>query len=109
GVCFDFSYNDQKYIFTLTEINPGDTTVWLSGDGFSLIECVLYSGNQQFELYQENAPIIPAIVIEGKTYANVNLTSNGANAYYWAKGIGLIKRRETNGTVINTYTLLRNN
>ena len=57
------------------------------------------------------------MVVEGKTYTNIVLTlSSGPGGssyfyYYWAKGLGLIKRIETQtgGPVTNTYTLLRNN
>ena len=116
-------YNSQTYTLVLTEINPGvAATVWLSGNdqgGASPRVQLVSAINPLNYLFQDIATNIPSMVVEGKTYTNINLTSGAAGApgspgsfvtsYYWAKGVGLIKRMETNGTVTNTYTLLRNN
>lgn len=61
------------------------------------------------------------ITVEGKIYNNVVVTinENGLDisnpayqktVYYWANGVGIIKRTTiTTGGVAKTYTLLRNN
>lgn len=111
-------YTGQTYTIVETEIDPGSTTVWLSatadGGGFSTV--VLYSSDNygNYLFYENLAPHIPVMVVEGKTYTDVNITRSslgGAplSSYYWAKGAGLIKRTETIGPVTNTYTLLRSN
>jgi len=65
--------------------------------------------------------IIPSIAIEGKNYTNVIFTATESlsdvydpeytkRTFYWAKGIGIIKREIiTAGGAIQTQTLLRNN
>jgi hypothetical protein len=110
-------YTGQKYTIVETEIDPGSTTVWLSAtadsEGFpTVLLNSSVTGNYIF--YQTLSPHIPVMVVEGITYTDVNITSSsigGAalSSYYWAKGVGLIKRTEIIGTVTNTYTLLRGN
>jgi len=62
--------------------------------------------------------ILPNITIEGKDYSDVvqvtwgnnfspSSPSYGAWTFYWAKGIGIIKRTETIGASTQTWTLLR--
>jgi len=112
----------QQYTLGMTEIDSGLTTVWLSGNTgvqYSSRVQLVSSDNAYNFLFQDITTNIPVMVVEGKTYTNVNLTSNvllsgfGADAiissYYWAKGVGLIKRIETKGLVTQTYTLLRSN
>jgi hypothetical protein len=113
------AYTGQKYTIVETEIDPGSTSVWLSaaadGSGFSTV--VLNSiDNGNYIFYETLEPHIPVMVVEGKTYTDVNITSSPYGygsvpllSYYWAKGVGLIKRIETIGSVTNTYTLLRGN
>lgn len=61
---------------------------------------------------------IPNITIEGKSYSDVvQLTYSNyqspsspsyyTSTYYWAKGIGIIKRTVTTATSTQTWTLLR--
>lgn len=67
---------------------------------------------------QEKISAIPSIIVEGKNYSNVELYSNSnridttdANflrtTYYWAKGIGIIKREIKTSNSIKTYLLMR--
>lgn len=64
--------------------------------------------------------VLPTITLEGKTYANVvvYIAANGLDAtqnyylksiYYWAKGIGIIKREVQTNSSIKTDLLVRNN
>lgn len=65
--------------------------------------------------------IIPSLTIESKTYTDVvesiavrevgiNDPAYNKSTLYWAKGIGIIKRRViTTGGTVKTYTLIRNN
>lgn len=111
------AYTGQNYTIVETEFNPGPTSVWINatadGQGFpTVLLNSIADGNYIF--YQTLAPHIPVMVVEGKTYTDVNITSSSIGGaalsyYYWAKGAGLIKRVETRGTVTNTYTLLRGN
>jgi hypothetical protein len=67
----------------------------------------------------EKMSIISSILIEGKMYSNVEFYSNSngidsTNAdyarsiYYWAKGVGIIKREIKTSNSIQTYLLVRN-
>jgi len=112
------TYTGQKYTIVETEIDPGSTTVWLSatadGEGFPTVLLYSTGKNGNYLFYETLAPHIPVMVVEGKTYTDVNVTYSSIGAaplsyYYWAKGVGLIKRIETIGSVTNTYTLLRGN
>ena len=118
------NYTAQRYTLILSKISAGTTSVWLSavtgisGPGFQLVSSGgTGSGHTIFWDYDT---IIPTMVVEGKTYTNVSLStipltspgnpvSNISSWYYWAKGIGLIKSVEINGSVTSTYTLLRSN
>ncbi len=65
--------------------------------------------------------IIPSITIEGKNYSSVikgssenvsdiNDPDDEKRTFYWAKGIGIIKREiVTTGGVVKTHLLLRYN
>ena len=69
----------------------------------------------------EDDPTNYSMIIEGKTYNNVVTTVYDRNldinhpdylkeTYYWAKGIGIIKRELiTTGGAVKTARLLRNN
>jgi len=68
---------------------------------------------------QETLSVIPSIVIEGKTYSNIEFYSNSngidstnanfiRSTYYWAKGLGIIKREIKTSNSIQTYLLVRN-
>jgi len=118
------NYTAQRYTIVLSKIDAGSTSVWLSavtgisGPGFQLIASD--SSSNGHAIFWDYDTIIPTMVVEGKTYTNVSLStipltspgnpvSNISSWYYWAKGVGLIKRVETNGPVTNIYTLLRSN
>jgi hypothetical protein len=114
------SYSSQQYILVLTEASPVFGIVWLTGSTqgtiFGFINLTAPDDHFLFRFVSTTDPsIIPSMVVEGKTYANVILTSNssydgsGNSYYYWAKGVGLIKRTEVKDHVTNTWTLLRNN
>ena len=106
----------QQYTLILT----ASGTVWLSGNcsGQLLGRVQLTATDNSYNLlFRDVTTILPSVTVEGTTYTNVSLTTNdlesgfGANAiisaYYWAKGVGLIKRRETKNSVTTTYTLVR--
>lgn len=118
------NFTAQRYTVVLSKIDAGVTSVWLgaatgiSGPGFQLISSGgIGSGHTIFWDYDTT---IPTMVVEGKTYTNVSLStipltspgnpvSNISSWHYWAKGVGLIKSVEVNGSVTSTYTLVRNN
>ncbi|HZY40235.1 MAG TPA: hypothetical protein VFE53_26460 [Mucilaginibacter sp.] len=122
-------YTSQQYTLVLTEAAPVSGLVWLSGTAPGnlpgAIDLAAPDGHFIFQYFTINPAVpsiiptmpIPSIVVEGKTYTNIVLTLSagpGGNSYfyyYWAKGLGLIKRIETKtgGPVTDTYTLLRNN
>ena len=65
---------------------------------------------------------MPSMTIEGKTYTNVisggidntymdiNAPNYFKRTFYWAKGVGIVKRVIiTTGGAIKTHTLLRHN
>ncbi len=101
----------------------GNITTWLSGEANAVLSDVnIYMlrqvPNNDGHLFRY-PPLgdslelsIPSMVVEGKTYTDVILTSYSqydAYSYYWAKGVGLIKCTELINSVTKTYTLLRNN
>lgn len=115
-------YNEERYTLILSKINSsGKITEWLTGIAYSgvvdskdiyMTRDITEGG--YFFRYPPcncgNERNIPAMVVEGKTYTDVILTSDGTSySYYWAKGVGLIKRSETNISGMKTYTLLRSN
>jgi hypothetical protein len=114
------TFTSQQYTLQLTEIVPTSGYVWLSGRTQEALLGQIYlsaaDGHLLFEYVDPVMPaVIPSLVVEGKTYTDVNFTSGtGIDSsthfnYYWAKGVGLIKRIERVGGVTNIYTLLRNN
>jgi len=129
GPSFVHDYTSQQYTLVLTEAAPVPGLVWLSGtapgNSIEAINLAAPDGHFIFQYFTSNPAVpgiiptipIPLMVVEGKTYTNIVLTlSSGPGGssyfyYYWAKGLGLIKRIETQtgGPVTNTYTLLRNN
>jgi hypothetical protein len=67
---------------------------------------------------QEILSVVPSIAIEGKQYAKVEFYSNSntwdstsadyvRSTYYWAKGIGIIKREIKTNNSVKTETLVR--
>ncbi len=68
---------------------------------------------------QETLSVIPSILVEGKMYSNIEFYSNSngidstnadyvRSTYYWAKGVGIIKRIIKTSNSIKTYLLIRN-
>ena len=117
-------YDSQQFSLTLTQINKGAAnTTWLKGmsPGYQLARLQIIAADNPANYYFiDIAPVLPSMVVEGKTYTSVNVTINQQQgtsnvqgsfktAYYWSKNVGLIKRTETIGGVTNTYNLLRHN
>ena len=117
------TYNNQQYSLIWMEYSPY-LKEWLSGTAPGNLNGrvqLIANDDPNHYLFQDVTTIIPTMVVEGKTYNNVLLTtssygSNGVSAgftttsaNYWVKGVGLIKRSETNNAVTKTWTLLRSN
>ena len=123
-----YLYNSENYSLVLSKILPAPTRIWLTGKADAL-----FSPNNSIYMrpkevnhdgyYFRYPPCncgdekyIPSMIVEGKTYNDVILTSGFIQnsipqyfSYYWSKGVGLIKRSENNNGISKTYTLLRNN
>jgi len=130
-----FKYNAQiqeKFDLILAKFTDSDQVEWFNGhaDAFcgvlginnncnSAAVDLMEGGLYAFEgIYPGNF----SVAIEGKTYNNVIIHDSWTptvdindphyvhNIYYWAKGVGIIKRTNiTTGGAVKTYTLLRNN
>jgi len=101
--------------FTLMLSNRSTSIIWFYGDA------VAYANENDVYMFGNpsgNQKVLPKITIEGKDYSDVvqvkggnNLSpsspSYGASTFYWAKGIGIIKRTETKDSSTQTWTLLR--
>ena len=92
-----------------------------------MFESAILSGGPQVDFlvfpYSEISPvsIIPSMTIEGKNYSNVIMGSSEylsdindpeyeKRTFYWAKGIGIVKRQIiTTGGAVKTQLLLRYN
>jgi len=122
-----------KFSLVLTEVEGTSSMVWFSGnanDGSELKLSEWYSSGTGVDLLNPSAffystqntmQMIPSLTIEGKNYINVIvgeyeslLDSNDPGytkrTFYWAKGIGIIKRRIVSaGGKIKTHDLIRNN
>jgi len=87
--------------FGIVDVTPGAVYLGLPVFSYPACDCDGYGNTQQN---------IASMTVEGKTYTDVILTGwtlNGSSAYYyWAKGVGLIKRVENNGTNATTYSLV---
>ena len=105
---------DANYFFTLK--NTDTAGVWLMEKHRSTDEFILVVFSPHFT--NGNKIIIPNLTIEGKNYSDVvqftnrRLTPSSQNylasTYYWAKGIGIIKRSITTGNTTQTWSLTRN-
>lgn len=127
-------YNYEFFTLALTQVN-GNSIPWFIGRARST-ECPYvnsdtaalflrepdsyYAFSSVIEGNTDNY-LIPSLVIEGKTYLNVivhilfvaldiNDPSYKKRTFYWAKGVGIIKRELiVPGGAIKTHTLLRHN
>jgi hypothetical protein len=119
-------FNAQQYTLILSQMNGNSPTEWLTGQATAnlYISDFIMSpiNNTSGIIFRypvcncSNQLSIAAMTVAGKTYTNVinisgalvvnNVTVN--ISFYWAKGIGLIKRTETTSAGTNTYLLLRN-
>ncbi len=131
GEFLDIPFYYETFNLKLSKFSGMSQSEWFSGSassspGYDLINLttsvnLLESDNTlAFYMKSTDQPNL-TITIEGKTYNNVVVTNyfNGASIdnayykktiYYWAKGVGIIKRTTiTMGGAVKTYTLLRNN
>lgn len=123
-------YNEEQYSLILSKIDSaGKAIEWLSGTAnsgpgdskhiYMIRDDSLNASGYCFRYPPCNCGNeinIPSMMVEGKTYTDVVVTANDSSSYapsayyYWAKGIGLIKRSEMdNSGITKTYTLLRSN
>jgi len=112
-------YSDVDSSIILQENRrPGDNsypTVFNYNDAAFKYLTDLVNGESNLKFY--GIAKIPALTIEGNTYANViRIIQNystyanpnpNLSEYYWAKGIGIIKRTVRTPTSTKTWTLLR--
>ncbi len=117
----------QKYKLWLTKKDSANSR-WLSGEATAMFNSTEFSmmstwapdgyevgnlfnypiGRFNFDGRQDSA--IGTMTVEGKTYNNVvriTGTHSFYSVYYWAKGVGIIKRIK-GGQTLTTYTLVRN-
>lgn len=127
------SYNHERFRLLLSKYEGTSVTEWFNGTADLVFSTLPFasSDTETVRMYEQDGT--PAynfgessqsnltMTIEGRTFNNVEETINDSGvainhpaykvtAYYWAKGVGIIKRRTIKtGGVIKTYTLLRNN
>ena len=127
----------QEFSLTLTKVDSISQTPWFTGSAANeapIVSLLLYEMYHLVGISTEYAglvfsdptfPIfstIPSITIEGQNYTNVilgeyehlllddNDPDYTKRTFYWAKGIGIIKREIiTTGGAIQTHTLIRHN
>jgi hypothetical protein len=120
------AYNSEIFSLTLTKMDVNSETVWLEAQTSAALCCPsLSNNNEPVQMYESNGALvfcypkedcdfvdlISSLTVEGKVYQNVIMVTGGTDGtskYYWAKGIGLIKRTETNSDN-KTRTLIMNN
>ena len=129
------AYHYQTFTLLLTKVTGSISTEWFYGNadaGYSayigastdlagvwLIERnrrVVVFDSRSF-LIEHSKIIIPTITLEGKDYSDVVQFTNSigqpsnqnyiADTYYWAKGLGIIKRSITTGNTTQTWTLVK--
>jgi len=121
------AYNSEVFSLTLTKIDVNSESVWLEAQTPPALCCPsLSSNNEPVQMIESNpglvfcypksncssVDLISSLTVEGKVYQDVIKVTGGTNSaskYYWAKGIGLIKRIEILNSSTQTYTLIRNN
>jgi len=120
------AYNSEVFSLTLTKIEVNSESVWLEAQTPPALCCPsLSSNNEPVQMLDSiglvfcypigdcnSIDLISSLTVEGKVYQDVIKMAggaNGASTYYWAKGLGLIKRIEILNSDTQTYTLIRNN
>ncbi len=128
-------YYGERFTLTLTKIaTTGSSSLWFSGTAIAGKFPVYSSDTSEVSLFGGEGNIIgqvffqtnsqrsnEMVTIEGKIYNNIVITIHDSGLdinnpnyrktiYYWARGVGIIKRTiiTTSGTA-KTFTLLRNN
>ena len=131
GPCTFPAYTSQEFNLRLTKFTTSSQQDWFicttstksygiylkSTDSVPLYLCGAF--RYPFHSYTY-APveIVSSLVIAGRIYSNVaifaNINGQATNAnylktvYYWAKGVGIIKRETQTSTSIKTEVLIRN-
>ena len=131
------AYNYQTFTLKLVSITTSTQKNWYFESAFHDVIGGFYqpratdtmyvslNGTFWYPFYLNNTPgslvqvnLFPSIIIEGKTYTDVLqcVSSNTDNTslpnytktnYYWAKGIGIIKREIRTATTVKTELLVR--
>lgn len=127
------SYNHEQFSLALSKYAGTSVTEWFNGTAVLVASTMPFitSDTEALQLFdQANIPVFYctettqsnlSMSVEGINYNNVILTVNDTGvdinhpaykltAYYWAKGVGIIKCRTiSTGGAIKTYTLVRYN
>ncbi|MGZ5133802.1 MAG: hypothetical protein ACXWCG_01575 [Flavitalea sp.] len=127
------AYYTESLTLILSKFDGSSETEWLRSNAFTSMWPAASSvsiDTADIALIDESGGVIvyatetfqskDTVTVEGKTYSNaqINLSDNGLDPsdqayrksiYYWAKGIGIVKRTIVTGGVTTTHTLLRNN
>jgi len=101
------SYYYQSFTLSLSKVNGNTSILWFNG-----IAGANANENDAYRFGTSSIQkILPNIIIEGKDYSDVVQVTYSYSSlyycYYWAKGIGIIKRTEPKGASAQTWTLLR--
>jgi len=127
------AHYQENFGLTLTKYTGTGYAEWLNANAelafatlpfytndTSAVDLYEVAGGRIFYMRDTDMPSL-SMVVEGRTFNNVVVmeSDNGLaisnpiykrTAFYWAKGIGIIKRRTiTTGGAVKTYNLLRNN
>ena len=125
------AYNTEIYSLTLSKIGTGGSQItWLDAETRSALCCpsiskadqpvILYQSdeivfNYPFSSFYPYTAIVPSLAVEGKVYNDVlqtvtqrTVASTTVKAdFYWAKGVGIIKKTHTSNNASITFTLVR--
>jgi hypothetical protein len=125
-------HNEDEFDLVLTKFVGSTQTAWFTGHVYPPFVFPFASTDTAAVDMREpdNGPVFFAtestqsnqtMIVEGRTFNNVLVRANDfgrsvndpnykKTIYYWAKGVGIIKRSLiTSGGATKTYTLLRNN
>lgn len=117
----NFAYYHQVYTLKMKSTLSSDT--WFSGTASStssdLFTFDTYHNSMKYAvfIYPVTSRLITSMVVEGKVYLNVEQydfehisaidAENISVVYYWAKGVGIIKRQIKTSAAIKSESLIR--
>lgn len=128
-------FYSEVFSLTLTKIDGGIQTIWFKAKNRAADCCPSIShDNEPIKMYDTSnilafyypdcscdlVQLFPSLTVEGKAYNNViqaidtRYPDPDSFDYiqvltYWAKGVGIIKRTQTDSSGTRTYNLVRNN